>query len=165
GGGLGVHAVQLARLYGGEVIAATTSGDKAALLPALGAAHVVCGPVDALAGEVKKLTGGKGASVVIECVGTATLQASLRSLAPGGRLALIGAVSGEAVPIKPAVLVLKNLQLAGCSRQADLAGVVDLVLSGGLKPIVSRALPLEEAAEAHRLLEARASFGRLALVV
>jgi NADPH:quinone reductase-like Zn-dependent oxidoreductase len=114
---------------------------------------------------VKEITGGRGATAVIECVGTATLEASLRSLGNGGRVALVGAVTGEAVPIKPAVLVLKNLWIGGTSRQADLADVVELVVSGRLRLIVPRALPLAEAAEAHRLLESRTSFGRVALRV
>lgn len=163
GGGLGVHAIQIARLFGGEVIASTSSEEKAARLPELGASHVICGPADQIPARVKALTGGRGVSAVIECVGTVTLEPSLRSLAAGGRVALIGAVSGDAIPIVPAVLVLKNLLLGGSSRQADLAEVVSLVASGALRPIVSRALPLEEAAEAHRLLESRGSFGRIAL--
>ncbi|MEE9219340.1 MAG: alcohol dehydrogenase catalytic domain-containing protein [Acidobacteriota bacterium] len=162
GGGLGVHAIQLARLYGAEVIAATTSEAKAKRLAELGAAEVICGPIDSLAARVKQITGG-GVTAVIDCVGTATLEASLRSLVPGGRLALIGAISGDPVPVKPAVLVLKNLRIGGTTRQADLADVVDLVTSGRLRPIVSRSFALEEAAEAHRLLESRASFGRVAL--
>lgn len=163
GGGLGVHAIQLARLFGAEVIASTTSKEKAGRLRDLGAEHVVCDSIDRLAARVKEITGGRGATAAIDCVGTATLEAALRSLAPGGRLALIGAITGDPVPIKPAVLVLKNLQIGGCSRQSDLADVIDLVVSGRLKPIVSRAFPLAEAAEAHRLLESRLSFGRIAL--
>ncbi len=163
GGGLGVHAIQLSRLHGARVIASTTSERKAELLEELGAHHVVCGPAEALARSVKKLTGGSGVTVVIDCVGTTTFEASLRSLAAEGRMALIGAVSGDAVPIKPAVLVLKDLTVRGCSRQASLTDVVDLVVSGSLRPIVSRTLGLEEAAEAHRLLESRESFGRIVL--
>lgn len=162
-GGVGVHAIQLARLFGAEVIAATTSQEKAKLLPDLGAHAVVCGPADQMARRVKETAGGRGVSVVIECVGTATMEASLHALAPGGRMALVGAITGDPVPIKPAVLVLKNLSIHGTSRQADLAEVVELVESGRLRPIVSRSLPLAEAAESHRLLEGRASFGRIAL--
>ena len=162
-GGVGVHAVQIARFAGAEVIAATGSKEKAARLQELGAHHVVCGPADRLAAQVKVITGGRGATAVIECVGTATLEASLRSLRAGGRLALIGAVTGDAVPVKPAVLVLKNLTIRGSSRQADLAEVVEWVAAGRLRLVVPRVLPLEEAAEAHRLLESRASFGRVAL--
>jgi 2-desacetyl-2-hydroxyethyl bacteriochlorophyllide A dehydrogenase len=163
GGGLGVHAIQLARLFGAQVIASSTSEAKATRLPDLGAHHVVCGPVDTLHKSVKELTAGRGVTAVIDCVGTATLMASLRSLEPGGRVALIGAVSGDPVPLKPAVLVLKNLTVSGCSRQADAADVVELVTSGALRPIVSRTLGLDEAPEAHRLLESRESFGRIAL--
>ncbi|MCZ6778168.1 MAG: alcohol dehydrogenase catalytic domain-containing protein [Acidobacteria bacterium] len=163
GGGLGVHATQLSRLHGARVIASTTSKHKAQLLEDLGADHVICGPAEGLAKSVKALTGGTGVTVVIECVGTATFEASLRSLAAEGRMALIGAVSGDTVPIKPAVLVLKDLTISGCSRQARLTDVVDLVVSGSLRPIVSRTLGLNEAAEAHRLLESRESFGRIIL--
>jgi 2-desacetyl-2-hydroxyethyl bacteriochlorophyllide A dehydrogenase len=164
GGGLGVHAIQLAQVFGGDVIAATTSPDKVRRLEEIGAARVICTAPEEMPGRVKQATGGRGVDAVIDCVGTGTLDASLRCLAPGGRLALIGAVTGDAVPIKPAVLVLKNLTIGGSSRQADLADVVDLAASGRLRLIVSRTLPLEEAAESHRLLESRASFGRIALV-
>jgi 2-desacetyl-2-hydroxyethyl bacteriochlorophyllide A dehydrogenase len=164
GGGLGAHAVQLARIFGGEAIAVTSSTDKVKRLEDLGAARVVCAPADEVPARVKKATGGRGVDVVIDCVGTATLEASLRCLAPGGRLALIGAITGQAVPIKPAVLVLKSLTIGGSSRQADLADVVELVVSGRLRLVVSRTLPLEQAAESHRLLESRASFGRIALL-
>jgi 2-desacetyl-2-hydroxyethyl bacteriochlorophyllide A dehydrogenase len=164
GGGLGVHAIQLARIYGGEVLAATSSADKVRRLEELGAGRVVCAPPEELPGRIREATDGRGVDAVIDCVGTGTLDASLRCLAAGGRLALIGAVTGDAVPIKPAVLVLKSLTIGGTSRQADLADVIELVASGRLRLVVSRALPLEEAAESHRLLESRASFGRIALV-
>jgi acryloyl-coenzyme A reductase len=164
-GGVGVHAVQLARRAGARVIAVTTSADKEAELRALGAHDVVVAPTLDFAPDVKALTGGAGVDVVIEIVGARTFPSSLRSLGTGGRLVFVGNVSGEDVAFPPVVAIRKELRLMGsnaCTR-GDLAAVIELVRRGELLPVVDRVLPLADGAAAHELLDSRDVRGRIVL--
>ena len=109
GGGVGVHAVQLARLAGAYVIAQTTSPDKVPLLESLGA-HVVLvtGRGEDFSRRVRELTGGEGVDAVIDNVGTVAFDAMRRSLGVNGRWISIGQLTGDFVPFNPAQLFLNN---------------------------------------------------------
>ena len=166
GGGLGLHAVQIARRAGALVIAQTTSPEKAELIREMGAQHVVVhARGEDFSPEVKRLTGGRGVDVLIDNVGTPLFEPMRRSLGVSGRWILIGQLTGEFIPFNPAQLFLKNqsmLSVTSTSRN-QLEDVLALMGRGEVRAMVTRTLPLEEAAEAHRLVEAGRAAGRLVL--
>ncbi len=167
GGGLGVHAVQLAAALGARTLAVTSSPQKARTLAGYGADEVIeTGELD-FAEIVMVLTADEGADVVIDTVGAATLRSSVRSLAQYGRLALLGEVGGEG-SLRGVIpeIVFRDARLTGVSgvsrdtleRAAALAG------DGRLKPVLQEVMPLEEAGRAFKLVSSRAVLGRMALV-
>jgi D-arabinose 1-dehydrogenase-like Zn-dependent alcohol dehydrogenase len=166
GGGLGLHAIQLARLAGAFVVAQTSSPEKASLAREMGAHEIVVSPRGAdFSDGVKAVTGGEGVDVVIDNVGSPVFNPVRRSLAVGGRWLLIGQLTGEFVPFNPAQLFLKSVSLlsATSTTRNQLEDCLDLVARGAVRPIVTQSLPLEDAAEAHRLVESGRSTGRILL--
>lgn len=166
GGGLGMHAVQLARLAGAYVIAQTTSPEKAERIRALGAHEVIVhARGEDFSGAVKKATGGAGVDVAIDNVGSQLFEPIRRSMGIGGRWVLIGQLTGEFVPFNPAQLFLKNVSMlsATSTTRRQLEDCLALVARGAVKPVISMALPLEEAAKAHALVEAGKVQGRIVL--
>jgi D-arabinose 1-dehydrogenase-like Zn-dependent alcohol dehydrogenase len=166
GGGVGLHAVQLARLAGALVIAQTTSAAKAELIREAGAHHVVVHERGAdFSTEVKRLTGGRGVDVLIDNVGTVLFEPMRRSLGVAGRWILIGQLTGDFIPFNPAQLFLKNqsmLPVTSVSRN-QLEDVLGLMGRGEVKAMVTLSLPLEEAGKAHTLVESGRAAGRVVL--
>ena len=168
GGGVGAHAVQISQLAGARVIAITSSEEKMARIRELGARDVVLiqrgGDFSA---EVKRLTEGRGAEVIIEGVGSATFASSFRSLAKGGRLVFVGEISGQPAQFNPALMIYKEAWLTGAqsANSEELTQVLELVASGGIRPVIGQVLPLEDAARAHQLLADQSNFGRIVLSV
>ena len=167
GGGLGLHSVQLSRLAGAFTIAVTTTAAKAARIREAGADEViVVERGEDFSNQVRRLTDGRGVDATIDNVGSLVFDAVRRSMADGGRIVLVGQLTGEFIKINPAQLFLRNISILsakGVSR-SQLADALDLVARGRIKPAVDRVLPLEGAAEAHRLVEAGLSTGRLVLI-
>ncbi len=168
GGGLGVHAVQIAAALGAQVIALTTSPDKAAALESLGATHVI--EVDAeldFAEIVMALTDDAGADVVIDTVGPPLWPSALRSLGQYGRLALLGDLTGEAVPLRLAEVIFRDLRLVGHSgvSRATLERTIRMAAAGELRPVVAQSLPMtpDGLLEARRLVAERRPLGRIVL--
>lgn len=166
GGGLGMHAVQLARLAGAYVVAQTTSPGKADAIRAMGAHEVVVHERGADFSEaVKEATGGRGVDVAVDNVGSLLFTPTRRSLAIGGRWILIGQLGGEFVPFNPAQLFLKGISMlsATSTTRKQLEDCLALVARGAVKPVIAERLPLAEAARAHELVEAGAVTGRIVL--
>jgi NADPH:quinone reductase-like Zn-dependent oxidoreductase len=164
-GGVGTMAVQLARRMGARVIATTTSEAKVDALRELGAHHVVVAAEGGFHSRVLDLSGG-GVDLCLELTGAITFRSALRSLRRGGRMVVIGNIDTRKIELNLGALILYGYQLAGsasCTRR-DLLDVFALVEAGELVPRIDRTLPLASAAEAHRLLEARAVVGRIVLV-
>jgi NADPH:quinone reductase-like Zn-dependent oxidoreductase len=166
-GGVGLHAIQLVRHLGGRPIAVTSSEGKAAGLREAGAEEVIVSPDLKFAREVRRRTAGRGADVVLEITGALTFDQSLRSLAPGGRLVVVGNLETRTVDLNPGLVILKELEIIGsfATSTSELREVFDLVRRGALKPVVSQVLPLEDAAAAHRSLQEKGVLGRLVLTV
>ena len=170
GGGLGVHAVQLAAALGARTIAVTSSSGKASVLYRHGAEDVIesAGPDSGLEfwEVVMALTADEGAGVVIDTVGTPTIRSSVRSLAQYGRLALLGEVGGEGNlrGIIPEI-VFRDARLTGVSgvSRETLERAVALAAAGKLTPVLQHVLPLEQAGRAYDLVSGRAVLGRVAL--
>ena len=116
-------------------------------------------------GAVKKATNGQGVDVAIDNVGSQLFEPIRRSMGIGGRWILIGQLTGQFVPFNPAQLFLKNVSMlsATSTTRRQLEDCLALVARGAVKPIVSLALPLEEAARAHELVEAGKAVGRIVL--
>lgn len=166
GGGLGMHAVQLARLAGAHVVAQTTSPAKADAIRAMGAHAVVVHERGAdFSDQVKKATGGRGVDVAVDNVGSLLFTPIRRSMAVGGRWILIGQLTGDFVPFNPAQLFLKGVSMlsATSTTRKQLQDCLALVARGAVKPVVSQSLPLSEAARAHEQVEAGSVTGRILL--
>lgn len=167
GGGVGIHAVQLAHAAGATVLAATGSAAKAEALRRAGAHVVVQHDKGAgLSDAVRDATKGEGAEVVIDTVGTPLFAETRRSVARGGRWVMVGQLTGEFVPFNPAQLFLKGISLLSSTSvtREELRRCLALLAQGTLRAVLGEALPLSAAAEAHRRLEAGAATGRMTLV-
>jgi propanol-preferring alcohol dehydrogenase len=172
GGGVGIHAVQMAKLCGARVLAADLSGEKLEMVKALGADEIIdCQAAD-LKKQPRRITDGKGVDAVLDFVAsTATLEAGLESLATGGRLVILGYRPPEVFKekpifrIDPIVVLRKGLEIHGSRyvSMAELIQAVDIVKQGQIKPIVSQTFPLEEAEQAHQLIQENKITGRAAL--
>lgn len=168
GGGVGAHAVQLSRLAGARVVAVTSSKQKMERIRQLGAEEIVLSAPGAdFSAEVKRLTGGRGAEVVIEAVGSATFSSSFRSLAKAGRLVFVGEVSGQPAQFNPALMIYKETVLTGAqsANSEELTQILELVAAGRIQPMIGEVLPLEDASRAHQMLAERKNFGRVVLRV
>jgi acryloyl-coenzyme A reductase len=164
-GGVGLPAVQIAKLAGARVIALTRSADKCDVLTRAGADHVVVSSGD-FSKDVRVVTEGEGADVIIDTVGSRVFDAAYNSLALHGRYAFVGQLFGEEISINPARIFFKRAQLLGVGSvsRAQLEDVVALTAAGKLKPEIAKVMPLREIAEAHRLVESAAVSGRVVVV-
>ena len=168
GGGLGAHAVQIAAMRGANVIAVTTSPEKAARLESLGAAVVIeaDGETD-IPAVIMALTADAGAAAAIDTVGPPLWPSTLRCLGQYGRLALLGDLTGTPAPVPLAELIFRDLRVQGVSgvSRTTLQQAVSLAAAGQLRPVLSQTLPLTAAgaAKAWQLLADRRPMGRLVL--
>ena len=173
-GGVGSLAIQLAKLWGGKVIAVTSSEEKRKLAKELGADEVIDANTETLKNEILRANGGKPVDLILEMVGGKTTDVSLEVLAPFGRMIVYGAASRSAAQvIHPTSLMggsktVTGFWLAHCFGNKELLNdVIDelfkLVAAGKLKPIVGSTFPLSQAAEAHRAMLARKTVGKIAL--
>ncbi len=165
-GGVGLSAVQLARLDGARVLAVTSSASKVEALEAAGAHEVIVSPNLDFSAEVRRRSGGDGVHVVLEIVGSATFAQSLRCIAPGGRLVVVGNLVTRDVTLNPGLVIVKELEIIGAfaTDQAELEEALKLTADRSIQPFISEALPLADAALAHTRLEQRGVAGRIVLV-
>jgi D-arabinose 1-dehydrogenase-like Zn-dependent alcohol dehydrogenase len=159
-GGVGVHAMQVAKILGARVIAVTSNPDKEAALRKYGADEVIVS-----SGEFHKQIGAT-AQVALDLVGAPTFNSSLRSLGFGGRLVVVGNVTASRVEINPGYCIMRELSVHGSSgaTRAELAEVLRWVAEGRLKPVVAERVPLAEARRAQEKLYARGVVGRQVLI-
>jgi acryloyl-coenzyme A reductase len=165
-GGVGLQAVQMAKVEGARVVAVTSSEAKKHALLGAGADEVVVSRDLDFAREVRNRTGGEGADVALEIVGSKTFGETLRSLAPGGRAVVIGNLEKGNLEVNPGLIIVKELTILGAyaTTIAELEEAFRLIGDGLVRPHVSEELPLHEAAFAHFRLENREVAGRLVLV-
>ncbi len=164
--GVGSAAIQIARDLGCSVLATGSTPAKRALVEDLGAI-----PVDSSKEgwekEVKTLTKGRGADIVVEHVGPATWDGSMRSLARNGRLVTCGATTGPKVSLLLPHVFIKNLSVLGSTMgpRTALPVIFQKLAAGIYRVAVDRVLPLARASEAHALLESRQVAGKIVLEV
>jgi NADPH:quinone reductase len=172
-GGAGGLLVQMAKQRGARVLA-TASTAKLGIARELGADVVIDYTREDVAAAVREATGGRGVDVAYDSVGLTTYEGSLDALAPRGMLVLFGQSSGVVPPIDPARFAKKSAFFTRPSLGAYTATREELlwragelfesIESGALRVRIDRELPLSQAAEAHRLLESRATSGKLLLI-
>ena len=165
GGGVGSAAVQVARLAGARVIAAAGSAEKLAKAQELGADAGIDYTRQDIGAEARRLTDGRGVDAALEMTGGAILVGAIDALAPGARLAIIGAHGGERVEIDFIELFRKHVSVHGCGRstKAHVERVLGLMAAGRLRPVIHRVFSLSEAPAAHALMESRNFFGRMVM--
>jgi NADPH2:quinone reductase len=174
-GGTGLLLVQIAKMRGARVFGTVSSADKARLVLQAGADAAINYVEQDFAVEARQLTGGAGVNVVYDSVGQATFEKSLDSLAPLGSLVIFGQSSGAVPAFDTAVLNAKgSLSLMRPSLTHNVRNHSDVLRRAGdlfnwiaaekLTVTIGNSFPLSAAAEAHRALESRRSFGKILLI-
>ncbi len=174
GGGVGLTAVECGKALGATVIAAASTQEKLDLAKAHGADHLINYVDDDLRASARKLTNGRGVDVVYDPVGGDASKAALRSLAPSGRLLVIGFAAGDVPQIAANYLLVKNISVVGVYWgwyrlnepelfRASFDELAKWYAEGRLKPHVSQVFPLARAADALAVLESRKATGRLVI--
>lgn len=165
GSGVGVAALQIARLFNCRIIATAGSDDKLERSVELGAEHTINYRTSDFVAEVKKLTDKVGVDVVFEHVGGETFANSIKITRNGGRIVTCGATAG----FKPAIdlrhVFFRQIEILGSTMgsKADMLEVLEHIAAGRMKPIVHEVLPLRDAAKGHAILEGREAFGKVVL--
>jgi D-arabinose 1-dehydrogenase-like Zn-dependent alcohol dehydrogenase len=164
-GGVGLQAVQLARHDGARVIAITSSEEKRKPLQQAGADEVIVSPDLQFSSAVRRVTDGAGVDVAMEIVGARAIGQTMKCMAPGGRLVVVGNVQTESFEANPGLLIVKELELMGAyaTTRAELDVSMSLIASGAVKPWISEVVPLADAPRVHTLLEQRRVAGRMVL--
>lgn len=174
-GGVGTATIQVAKGYGAKSIAVVSSDEKAEVAKAAGADEVV--RVDGFKDAVKELTGGQGVDLVMDVVGGPVFTDSLRSLAPQGRLLVVGFASGEGIPeVKVNRLLLNNVDVRGVGwgayamirqgyMQQQWAELLPLMENGTIKPPIGATYAFDEFGQALADMEARKAMGKLVVRV
>lgn len=176
-GGVGTAAIQLAKSAGARVFVTAGSEDRCRACLDLGADAAFNHRRDDFSAATLDATDGHGVEVVLDCIGGAYLDRHLDVLAPDGRLVVIGLQGGSTAEIDLSRLMRKRLTLTGSTLRArpveEKGRIIEAfvrrfgpeLVTGTIRPIVDRVLPLEKVSEAHRLLAAGKIFGKLVLEV
>jgi NADPH2:quinone reductase len=166
GSGIGHAAVQIAALNGAQVIATAGAEHKLERARELGAHHTINYAETSIADRVLELTDGAGADLFIEHVGGDLFMDSLRALRKGGRLVTCGGHGGETPELDIIELFRHEWEVLGSriGTPDEMQLTMRLMGEGRLKPDVHAAIPLAEAAEAHRIIEGRKQTGKVVLV-
>lgn len=176
GSGIGTFAIQLGSALGASVLV-TARAVKHDRLRALGAAHTVDYREQDFVEEVRQVTDGRGADVILDIMGAAYLERNVAALATDGRLMVIGMQGGRKAELDLGALLVKRATVAGTAlrslplaRKAEIVrGVREqvwpLIAAGQVSPVVDRRLPITDVAGAHRLVESNEHVGKVLLTV
>jgi len=176
GSGVGVAAIQIARLMGASLVVGTAgSAEKLAKAKQLGLDACINYRDQDFAVETLAATGGRGVDVVLDVIGASYWERNMRALAPKGRMVIVGLMGGATTQANLGMLLTKRLQVRGTTLRARpleekaLAtrafekSVLPHVASGRVRVVVDRVFALAEAAEAQKYMEANANFGKIVL--
>jgi NADPH:quinone reductase-like Zn-dependent oxidoreductase len=165
GSGVGISAIQIAKLFHARVI--TTAGDEAKLEKArtLGADFGINHYKQKISEEVRRITNKEGVDIVVEHVGTATWEESMKSLKAGGTIVTCGATTGFDAKFDLRFLFARQLSFMGSymGTMGDLYDVLGHIFAGRLKPVVDRTFPLKDTRAAHEYMEASQMFGKIVI--
>jgi putative PIG3 family NAD(P)H quinone oxidoreductase len=177
GSGVGTAAISLCRESGLRVLVTAGSPQKCQRCLDHGADVAINYRDGDFAPKVRDATGGAGVNVVLDSIGGRYLEGNLASLAIGGRLVIIGLMGGAQAPLDLGALLVRRLQVIGSTLRTrsveEKAAIVAAFLerfqaaieAGRVRPVIDRVLPLEQAAEAHRIMKASEHFGKIVLRV
>lgn len=166
GSGVGMMAVQLAKLAGARVLTTVGSDDKIPKAVILGADAVINHAKEKVAERVRLLTEGRGVGVVVEHIGPEVWDTCVESLAKGGRLITCGATTGGEVKLNLRDLYSRQLTIKGSymGTRAELVKAAELIGQKRLIAVIDRTFPLQEARAAQELMLSRKFFGKIVLV-
>lgn len=177
GSGIGTMAIQVARALGARVAVTAGSADKLAACAALGAEVLINYREQDFVEVIAAETGGRGVEVILDNMGAAYLERNIASLAPGGRLVVIGMQGGVRAEIDLGSLLRRNGTIHATTlrgrtpeQKAEICAQVERhvwpwIAAGIVKPVIGRVMPLTDAADAHRALEAGEVTGKIVLRV
>jgi NADPH:quinone reductase-like Zn-dependent oxidoreductase len=164
-GGVSIFALQFARMFGARVIATSSSAAKAERLKKMGAEAVI----DYRATpdwdkETMKLTGGRGADITVEVGGAGTLPRSFLATRLGGRIVVIGLLSGMA-EVDPMPILRRNLRVQGLyvGNRQMFEAMNRAIEAAGLKPVIDKVFPFAQARDAYRHLKSQTHFGKIVI--
>jgi putative PIG3 family NAD(P)H quinone oxidoreductase len=175
--GIGTMAIQLAKAHDARVIVTARSADKLERCRELGADVGINYREEDFVERVRAETGGRGADVILDVVGAKYLERNIAALAVDGRLVIIGLQGGVKAELNLATLLTKRAMVMATTLRArpldEKATIVDsarehvwpLLAAGEVRPVVDRRVPLRDAAEAHRAMEAGEHVGKILLTV
>ena len=165
GGGLGIHAIQVAGSLGAQVFAATSSAGKLDVLDRFAPGGVILGGELDFSELALAFTEDEGVDVVVDTVGSAVVSSSIRSLAQYGRMVMLGEVAGGRAAIRLTDIMFRDAVLHGSTgaNRDDIASAARLVAQGEVEPVVHATAPLEDAAEWVRMVTERSVTGRVVL--
>ena len=177
GSGIGTSAITLVKAVGGTVVVTAGSDEKCVRCLGLGADAAVNYRSADFVAAAHESTDGRGVDVVLDSIGGPYLERNLAALATGGRLVVIALMGGGSAEINLRELLSRRLSIVGSTQRARSAGEKsglvamfrdrfgELLSAYRLRPVIDRVLPLEAAAEAHRLMASSAHFGKIVLRV
>jgi NADPH:quinone reductase-like Zn-dependent oxidoreductase len=165
-GGVSIFALQIARLFGAEVIATSKAEDTRARLMSMGASHVIDYTTDREWGKtVKKLTGNVGVEHVVEVGGAGTMAQSLRAIAMGGTVHVIGVLAGAVEPLNVLPILMQEVKLSGVvvgpRESAEAMGRAFALAK--LEPVIDRVFAFEDAPRAFEHVQSGAHFGKVVI--
>ena len=177
GSGVGQAAIQIAVLHGARVFATAGSDEKCAACLRLGAAEAFNYKTQDFEKEILRVTGGKGVNVILDMVGGDYVPRELKCLADDGRLVFIAYLRGPKAELNIDAVMRRRLTITGSTlrpRPVEFKGAIarnlrekiwPLIDAGKIKPEIYKTFPLEQAAEAHRLMESSQHIGKIVLTV
>jgi putative PIG3 family NAD(P)H quinone oxidoreductase len=177
GSGVGTASIQLLNLAGARAIVTAGSDAKCEQCLKFGAVVAINYNSGPFAAQVKAATNGRGADVILDSIGGAYLMPNIEALAQGGRLVLIGLMKGAKSEIDLSQVLRRHLKIFGSTLRtrshAEKAQIVSSFLNrfgrdlerGAIRPPIYRSLPLSQAAQAHRMMQASEHFGKIVLRV
>jgi NADPH2:quinone reductase len=173
--GIGVTAIQMAKAWGATVLTTVGSADKAAACRALGADHAIDYKTQDFVAEVLRLTGGKGADVVLDMVAGEYIGRDVKCLAEDGRIVIIAVQGGTQSTVDASLVLRRRLVITGSTLRprpvAFKAKIAEALRktawpwleSGVVKPVIHQVFPAAAAAQAHALMESNQHIGKLVL--
>ncbi len=167
GSGVGVAAIQIAKLLGARVITTVGSDAKAQRARELGADDTINHRKTDFYTEARRITGKRGVDVIIDSVGADVWHNNIKLLKSGGRLVTCGVSSGFEVTTDIRYIFFRNLSILGSTMgsKSELLHIMRLVERKALSPVIDTVLPLGKVADAHKRLEGRKNFGKIVLTI
>jgi NADPH2:quinone reductase len=180
GSGIGTHAIQVARTLGARVAVTAGSPAKLELCAGLGADVLIDYAAEDFVGKVREATEGRGADLILDVMGASYLARNVDALAPDGRLVIIGMQGGIKADLNIGLLIAKRLTVFGTAlrnrpiagprgKAAIVAAVVEsvwpMIAGGTVRPVIGARYPIDQVAEAHRVLASGGTYGKILLDV